>query len=495
MKTVLISIYSYNSFGIRSLYSVLKEKNFDTSLIFFKEPIHNTMGFPTDKEFDLLLAKIKDLNPDVIGMGVLSPFFEIAKEISKRIKKQFPNKIIILGGHHAMICPEECVQISDILCIGEGEEVIPELLTRLSNGKKVTSMEGLWFKKKNGTIIKNKAGMLIQNLDVLPTLDYKDENKYCINDNTLKEGDPLREHSVISILLSRGCPLQCSYCTTTILMKLSKGSYVRHMGAKRAIKELEHVKKSLKNIKYIIFADEIFLTDKQWLREFSKEYKQKIKLPFRCNLYPLMVNDEMISLLKSAGLESCFVGIESGSEKIRREVYNRFVSDEQILKAASILKKHGILTYYDLILDNPYETNEDLNATFNLCLKLPRPFNFQVYSLNNFPKTALTEKMLKEGLIKDWDRTKTLKQWRFTLNKPNFWYALILLTSKSFIPKSWLYSFSKSKFLKENPQVLTFVCKSTNIIKLFPAALKFLAMGMSYTQIRRYIKKSKTIIQ
>lgn len=495
MKIVLISVYSYNSFGIRYLYSVLKEKSFDVSVIFFKEPIHNNLGFPTEQEFDLLLTKIKDLKPDVLGLGVLSPFFEIAKEISKRLKKQFPDKPLVIGGHHAMICPEECIEIADIVCVGEGEKVIPELLTSLSNNKNIMSIKGLWIKKKGGGIIKNDVHKLIQDLNTLPLLDYENNQKFYINDNNLKEGDPLSRHSVALVLLSRGCPLKCSYCTTTILMKLSKGCYVRKMIPNRAIKELEHIKKSLKNLKYVIFADEVFLTDKKWVKEFSPKYKKRINLPFRCNFYPPMINDEVISLLKSAGLDSCFLGIESGSEKIRYGIYERFVSDEQILKAAKILKRHGVLTYYDLILDNPYETETDLMATFNLCLKLPQPFNFQLYSLNNFPKTTLTERMLKDGIIKDWDRTKTLEQWRFTFRKSNFWYALIILTSKSFIPRRLLLMFSKSTFLKTRPSILTLFCKATNVIKLFPTAFKFLALGISYTQIKRYIKKSRTIIQ
>ncbi|GIW44480.1 MAG: hypothetical protein KatS3mg077_1762 [Candidatus Binatia bacterium] len=93
------------------------------------------------------------------------------------------------------------------------------------------------------------------------------------------------------------------------------------------------------------------------------------------------------------------MGIQSGSERIRRDCYERETSDETIVSACRLLAKYGIVRNLDFILDNPYETVEDRWATVELLARLPKPFYANFFSLTYFPGVELTERALRDGYI------------------------------------------------------------------------------------------------
>lgn len=314
-KIVLISLYDYIASGTRNIQEILKQEGYESNIIFFKELLMNRIIEPSEIEIELLIKKIKELNPDVIGLSVRSPLFKIAVKLNDELKKL--KKLVVFGGIHAMIKPEECIKYTDVVCIGEGEKTLIELMKKIKNQETISNIKNLWI-KRNCQIEKNPLDDLNQDLDSVSFFNFSEKNKYYLENNTLISGDPIKNHSTYHIMVGRGCPFACSYCENSFLHKLyeKKGKFIRLRSVDNVIKELIAVKKGWK-IKHIAFDDEVFILNKDWLKDFLKKYKEKICLPFGVDLHPSAITEESIKMLKEAGLEKVTMGIQSGSEKIR----------------------------------------------------------------------------------------------------------------------------------------------------------------------------------
>lgn len=481
-RITLISLYGYSSFGVRSIYYVLKSKNFDTNIVFFKGSIADD-EMPIDKEFDLLVNNVVELKPDLIGLSFVSPYFVFAKKIIKMLRERINAKIII-GGTHATICPEECIKLSDFVGVGESEDAIVNLVNRLIKNKKTTNIANIWA-KENGVVYKNDVAFLEENLDRFPIPDFSDlGGRYYIANKRLFEGDPLMKQNRYLAITSRGCPFQCSYCISSFLNNVlykGKGKVIRKRSVDHVMRELKHVKDKIKAVNCVYFNDENFIVDEEWLDEFLLRYKKEIGFPFECQLHPNLVNEEIIRKMKEAGLRVVNVGIQSGSEKIRFNVYERPVRDKNLIHVVNLLKKYKVEGLYDIILDNPYENEKDLEDAAKLLLKIPRPYVLKLFSLVNFPKTKLTERLKKENFLKTKEE-KALNQFKVTFDYKRkkfalYWYCILSLIPKRFIPKFLLRFIIKYKIFRKHPKMLITISNFANYIKLVQMGVKGLIHG------------------
>ncbi len=398
-----------------------------------------------------------------------------------------------MGGVHPIIRPEQCIELADIICIGEGEEPIIELTTKLSKGEELDSIQNLWV-RKGDKIIKNDLRPLIQDLDSLPFPDFSNENKYLVeNGNVISLQDP-DKRTAYYLMTSRGCPFNCTYCCNHILREIykDKGKYVRRRGVDNVIEELVQAKKRFKNLMFISFFDDVFTLDINWVRKFCEQYKKAVNLSFLCLCHPKAVNEEMIKLLKDAGADSMTMGIQAGSEKIRHKYFERYDTNEEIVEASQILHKYKIRRIYDIIMDNPLETDETRMETFNLLLRLPRPFALNTTTLTYFPETKLTKFLLEKGLILEDDvedkKQNSYERWSPSLDlgrdKENlFWCNLYFLIQKKYIPKRFIVWLSRIKILKKYPKLLTLVLRSMS------SDIFTVRRGSKADMIRRYLMR------
>jgi anaerobic magnesium-protoporphyrin IX monomethyl ester cyclase len=163
----------------------------------------------------LVLEELKKDKPDLIGFSMLSFNYKIILEIARFIKHH-SNIPIIAGGVHVILSPEEVIRNHeiDIVCIGEGEFVLKELL---DNSLDCTGVDGVWYKQK-GKIVKNKPRQLFTHLDDLGFPDFDDfDVEKCL----------FIYNKHLPIMASRGCPYSCSYCNNHALRRVLKGTYVR----------------------------------------------------------------------------------------------------------------------------------------------------------------------------------------------------------------------------------------------------------------------------
>ena len=108
-----------------------------------------------------------------------------------------------------------------------------------------------------------------------------------------------------------------------------------------------------------------------------------------------MLSEEKIKILKSAGLKEISMGLQSGSERIRNHVYDRHDKNSRLLAENTILGKHKIMTCYDIIIRNPYETETDLSIALDFIHKLEQPYYLKFYTLAYYPKHPITIRAFK----------------------------------------------------------------------------------------------------
>lgn len=389
--------------GICYLSAYLKKHNHDTFLVF--EPKQFSRAYLRNEFLAKIfsreksnLQKFKKINPDLIGFSCTTAHYQWARDFAKKIKKVLPKTPIIFGGVHSTLVPELVIKEGaiDFVCQGEGEGPLLELLDHLKQGESVGNRDfqvrNIWY-KKNGEIKTNSLRPLLQNLDELPYLD-----KRLFKDVLPKH---YREYSYY--FTSRGCPYNCTYCGNDPLRKIyaGLGRFVRRMSPERAIKELSYIKKEY-GAKYILFEDDVFAMDESWLSEFLPHYKKEIGLPFTCFGHVKLLTPKIIKLLKSGGCDLLWFGLQSANEKIRRDVFQRYETNEEIIRATDLCHKEKIQFMVDQILNIPYDTKEAMLEAMRLYNRI-RPSMINCYGLLYFPKAKINEIALKADFIKKGD--------------------------------------------------------------------------------------------
>jgi len=419
---VLVALYRYRNFPVRIMHPLLE--NIDgvkPYTIFFKNYETNVFRFPTLKEEELFVKLITELNPKLIGFSVPSPYVPIARRLTKLIKNNSSSSLVIWGGVHPTISPESCSKEVDMLCMGEGEGAITDLVRCLRDKKPYQSIKNLWV--KNGDhFIKNPMRPLIQDLDSLPFPFYGNDSYYFINSNRITKKDPLVFDNYFWVQTSRGCPYSCSYCVNSLLRPLFKdlGCYIRRRSVNNVIREIkENLSLPGNTTDYVFFADESFANEKLWLDEFELQYKKEVGLPFYVEYNPKVINSIVLGKLVNAGFDTINFGIQTGSDYIRKRIFNRPGKNTEILNLAKKVVSYGIKIRYDLIIDNPYDTEQSLKDCIEFLLQLPKPLFFNLYSLQYFPNYPLTKKAIDDKYIQPEDASvdslmeRVTKNWAF----------------------------------------------------------------------------------
>lgn len=208
------------------------------------------------------------------------------------------------------------------------------------------------------------------------------------------------------ILTSRGCPHMCTYCYKPLVAEIYKTKRMRFMNVDRIMEELNWMKKNLPFYRRVAFVDDDFFARKpDQIKEFAARYKKEIGFDFFCCGNPELITEEKLDVLVDAGLTKLQVGIQSGSDRLNKEIYNRPIYAKDILRAAAIvnkkIKESRLRVYYDFIINNPYENDEDIKKSISLALSIPRPYTANIFSLTFSPGTPLYARALSDKLISE----------------------------------------------------------------------------------------------
>ncbi len=367
--------------GILLISSVLKEADHRVSLVVASEE-------------DPLEAALR-LRPDVVAYTVYTGPHTWYLELNQRIRAQLPGVFSVFGGPHPTFFPEMIESEGvDGLCLGEGEYAPRGLMNALErNGSGVhlpdPSIPNWWF-RVNGEVVRNPLRPLLTGaeLDVLPFADR--ELLYAAH----KQSDRTK---IKPFITGRGCPYDCAFCFNKAYSDLygGTGRRFRRRSTDNVIRELKEVV-SRHDVRFVLFMDDTFILQDDWLQEFMSRYKAEVSLPFWCQVRANLVTDENMALFKDAGCVSVSFGLESGNDRLRNAVLKRRMSREQILSAAAAIRRHGIIFSTNNMLGLPTGTLENDFETLELNAQC-RPAYANVLLFQPYPKTELGEWAYEQG--------------------------------------------------------------------------------------------------
>lgn len=333
-----------------------------------------------------LVTKVaREWSPDIIAWSAFSGEFPYMAQLNDKLKDMV-KFISIFGGPHPTYFPESLFRYKiDYGVIGEGEHSFIDLLKALQNGSKSFTIGNVITKEKREIDVYP----LIEDFDALPMPDY---------DGYYASNVWLKDFPVKMFIPSRGCPYNCAYCFNHQFRTLykGKGPIIRRYSVNRLIEEVLFVKRRFA-LEFVRFNDDCFVnTWDNWLENFCSKYPQKVGLPFFCVINPNNIKDEIIRMLKEAGLKSVFMSIECGDGQYRKSVLNRNISDKQLLDAFSILRKNKINVLSTSILALPGAGFDYDLKTLEMNIKC-RPACAIGAIFQPFPKLKLTDYAIENG--------------------------------------------------------------------------------------------------
>jgi radical SAM superfamily enzyme YgiQ (UPF0313 family) len=383
--------------------------------------VYDYNGKALQKSVSSFLKEVEEKKPDMVGISFNSfnrwGAFKILKQI-KKIGRSLGKEIyVVFGGVHPSTMYGQIFDYFydylDFIIQSEGEKSLPALCRAIENKGDLTGISGLVYKTEKREFRANSVTDIIKNLDDLPFPDYS------------YVADEIKEKEIAFLISSRGCPVNCSFCSTSSFW----GQNVRMNSPERIGEEVEYVKGL--GAKRIFFHDDTFnLGIERTIKIAEILKKLDVEYAIQCRVTP--VNEEMISHLVDSGCRHITWGAESLSEKILSRIHKN-ITREQVKNAFDICAKYSdkLSTSAFFCVGTPGETEETINESVGYLNKNIRSTNGPGASmLYILPGTKIYGELVKNNEFNErvWVKTdsvyyytkehnlKTLNRWRKKIN-------------------------------------------------------------------------------
>jgi len=347
------------------------------------------------KELQHLVTAIREFGADAIGISTLSHGMILAAEVTAHLRQHF-DLPVLWRGTGPTIEPDRSIAQADLVCVGEGEDVIIDIANRLDRQETLANIPGTWFRLPDGSVQKNPKRP-VADLEKIAVPSWEPEHYALINGPKFERALRPDEHSIdksYQVMPQRGCPFSCSFCVESYYQnEFGKQDSLRRMSPEKAIRELKVAKERL-GYQTVTFMDDVFTVNPRWLEKFLALYKAEIDLPFFCYTYPTTHNPKMLAMLEKAGCHAITMGVQSGSYRILTDVFNRPTRVGRVVKAAQEIAESGIpAATFDIIPQTEFDTEDDLKETFEVLLQIPKGLDSTFYNkMAYFPNYPIQEK-------------------------------------------------------------------------------------------------------
>lgn len=375
------------SLGIGYMAAVLEKNGYDVDVL---------DASALELTYDEIGKEILKRKPDIVSISALTPTIGVALDSADKIKQVKPDTIVVLGGYHPTsefksVLAEPSV---DVVVRGEGEYTLLELVQTVEAGGDLRNISGLAFHDEtDSSLVLTPDRPVIQDLDELPFPAFHlfPMEKYRILNITT---------NVATIITTRGCPMQCSFCSSAAL----HGEKLRRRSYQNVCDEIE-LRLKEENIDTIAFMDDTFTLNKRFVRDFCQEIKRRnLKFWWGCTSRVDSLDEELLQTMKDAGCITIFIGVESADQQVLEKM-NKNITVSKTEKAFRLARKVGIRTIASCVIGMPEDTKRTINKTLDFVKKL-NP-NYALYSLATpYPGTRFYNEAFKKNLIviNDWSK-------------------------------------------------------------------------------------------
>jgi radical SAM superfamily enzyme YgiQ (UPF0313 family) len=367
--------------GLAYICAFLKKHGFEVKLL-------DMQGLLMDSTE--LIRNIEVYKPDLIGITAMTPTVPEALRVAELARHTAPDARIVLGGVHPTLDPDSVLTSDnvDFVVRGEGEFAFAGLAAALEQGLEIDSIAGVSFKDSEGKLVVKGKAPLIKEIDSLPMADYE---AFPI-ERYIEHNRHLRSIRGISMIISRGCPFQCTFCAVHETM----GRTWRIKSPERVVQELITLK-TRHGIEGVWFKDSIFNLDKEWVKEFCRLLiDADTGIQWQALTRVDLIDEEQIILMKKAGLTQLDLGIETGSPRSLIRL-KKGITVERIKSQVAVAKRH-VKVFGFFMIGIPGEEELDVQQTFDLAkvLELDR-WTWSIYS--PLPGSELYTDLIAEGKI------------------------------------------------------------------------------------------------
>ena len=347
---------TYFPLGLGYISSYVKKHGYDVS--FFDPNVQ-------DISVEDIVAFINREKPALVGISFMTPQFYAAKKMADAIKEKTPEVPIVVGGAHPSVMPQKTLEeilSVDYVINGEAEQTTLELLNFLTKRDcSPADISGLVW-RDNSKIVINEQRPLLKDLDLLAYPD-----RELIDQSLYHHQSFLRyfKHTQ-TIYTSRGCPGRCVYCASGHKLK----SGVRMRSIDNIMDEVDFLKNRYK-IDYLLIKDDNFSLSRKRIKQFCITFsKRHPRLKWHCMCRVDTVNYDILAMMKDAGLNDVFLGIESGNNEILNKA-GKNVTTKMIRDTVESAYKLGIRTYGAFIIGLPGDSHETIRQTIDFACSLP----------------------------------------------------------------------------------------------------------------------------
>jgi radical SAM superfamily enzyme YgiQ (UPF0313 family) len=334
-------------------------------------------------------TSIEDFRPNVIGISVrniddqnmLHPQFLLApvKEIVASCRS-LSDAPIILGGAGYSIFPESALRYlgADMGIQGEGEVVFPVVVDRISKEARVSDIPGVCLPGQSA-----EGRSFEKKLDDLP-----------LPEPSLWIPSGAGNHNLwVPAQSRRGCPLDCTFCSTSAI----EGKSVRSRSPERIVKWLAELREA--GCRNFNFVDSTFNLPPTYAKDLCRQVIQaKLDLHLWCLIYPKWIDRELVELMRLAGCRQISFGFESGSDRMLRSLNKQF-NRHEVSAISKMFAEAGIERMGFLLLGGPGETKDSVEESLSFADSLNLESLKITVGLRIYPQTPLARTALAEGVI------------------------------------------------------------------------------------------------
>lgn len=342
------------------------------------------------------------LAPDCDAIGLSSMWsysWPIVRRLLHLIRARFPKTPIVCGGEHFTATALHSMSQApiDYIVAGEGEETAVALFRAIEMGLDPSVIPGIYWRNKDGEIVTNPRRDRIRNIDEIPWPAWHLFDVQAYDANKFVTG--IHYGLTVPILATRGCPYQCTYCS-------SPGMWTTKWYARepqQVADEMEFYVRKYQATNFP-FQDLTAILKRDWVVAFTKELIDRqlnITWQLPAGTRAEIIDDEVTRLLYASGCRSLNLAPESGSERTRKHM-KKMLTDEKLFRAVDAAVKNGLNVGCFLVMGYPTDEKEDLQATARMIRRLARAGVDDVSAGFFFPlpNTEITRELEKEGKVK-----------------------------------------------------------------------------------------------